>query len=213
MNNVNRPLLWPLALLTLIALAGPPVRAQNLSFGSPLSFQSQLTRDDQVQLFTFSLDAFSLVSVRTWSYAGGVNANGVPIARGGFDPVLSLFHGSGLLLARDDDNDFGLGYVLPDRVTGNAWDAYLEIELDPGSYTVAISQYDNVALGPSLSDGFARAGEGNFTGGPFLDREGNPRSGRFALDITVIPEPGTGVLLLPALLPLAGIFLRRRSRA
>ena len=85
------------------------------------------------------------------SYAGGTNADGVAIAAGGFDPVLTLFDSSGVLVDQNDDNP---NTPTGDPNTGAAYDSFLQVTLDAGSYTVAVSQYDNFAIGPNLSDGF-----------------------------------------------------------
>ena len=69
-------------LAVVMMLATPAVWATNLSF------TGTFTHDDNVQLFTFVVGAPSTVTLRTWSYAGGVNAAGATIARGGFDPIL-----------------------------------------------------------------------------------------------------------------------------
>ena len=37
--------------------------------------------------------------------------------------------------------------------------------LAAGDYTVAVTQFDNFAIGPNLSDGFDQDGNGNFTAG------------------------------------------------
>src|SRR5690242_12666474 len=58
------------------------------------SFTGNFTDLDQVQYFTFTVSGGSTVSIRTYSYAGGTNAAGVAIARGGFDPTIALFHGT-----------------------------------------------------------------------------------------------------------------------
>lgn len=127
---------------------------------SDFSFTGTFNRDDNVQLFNFVAGGSSSVILRTWSYAGGTNAAGDVIARGGFDPILALFDSAGNYIDQNDDG--GCSLVAADAVTGKCWDTYFSAALVAGHYTVAIMQYDNFA-GSSLSDLFARQGQGNFT--------------------------------------------------
>jgi hypothetical protein len=117
------------------------------------SFVGAFTRDDNVALFSFAVadGPISVVTVRTSSYASG-----------GFDPILSLFRGDGLLLADNDDVNLGIpaSIVPADPATGQRSDSFLEMDLEPGVYTLALTQYDNFAAGPNLSNGFLRSGQG-----------------------------------------------------
>jgi hypothetical protein len=74
-----------LAALAAMVLVSTPAAAADFSF------TGNFTQDDNVQLFNFVVGAPSSVTLRTWSYAGGTNAAGTTIARGGFDPILALF--------------------------------------------------------------------------------------------------------------------------
>ena len=184
-----------------LAAGSVPVLAANVSF------TGQLAGDNAVQLFSFTLGASSDVTLRTWSYAGGMNATGSLVSAGGFDPVVSLFFGSGdaaLLIGADDD---GFG-VAADPSTGLALDSLLEsAALPAGNYTVALTQVANFANGPTLGDGFLGAGNPGFDG----------RSNAWALDIlgvasaTVVPEPTTFLLTMLGLSALGGATRRRRK--
>jgi PEP-CTERM motif len=208
------------AVLTLLAASA--------ALADNFSFQGTFTSDDNVQLFNFTVGSTSTVTLRTWSYAGGVDAAGVNIPRGGFDPILALFDSSG---AEINQNDDGGSNVPADSVTGENYDTYLQSTLSPGSYTVSVMEYDNFANGPNLSDGFARTGQGNFTAefgcsaGIFCDvsddPDGNSRNGNWEFDIlgvnsagpiggSGVPEPASiGLLLLGAgALGIAGKKLR-----
>jgi hypothetical protein len=157
-----------------------------------VSFTGTLAGDNDVMLFSFTLAADANVTLRTLSYAGGVNAAGSPIADGGFDPVIALFAGSGnsaLLIDGDDDG-------------GPDLDALLQLSpLLAGTYTVALSQVANFANGPTLGDGFLGLGDPGFGG----------RSSAWALDIlgvdtaNAIPEPATLALALFGLVAAAGL--------
>ncbi len=183
------------------------------------SFTGSFTQDDDVQLFSFTVDSISTVTLFTLSYAGGTNADGSIISAGGFDPNLSLFDSSGLLIYQNDDGtppDVGI-----DMDVFLAFDTFLQIVLTPGTFTVAISQYGNFANGPTLGDGFSRDGQGNFAGG-FIDYFDNPRTNEWAFDIlnvegayaqheypeTPVPEPSTLTLLGFGILA-GGVFRKK----
>lgn len=147
------------------------------------------------------METSSVVTLRTLSYAGGVNASGQTIGRGGFDPILAVFDSQGRLIGQNDD---GGSSVPADPVTGRHYDTFLTVSLPPGTYTVCIMQYDNFANGPNLSNGFVDTGRGNFTAAlygppgatdPFWDANSSKRDGHWAFDILnvnqaqAIPKP------------------------
>jgi hypothetical protein len=185
--------------------------------GADFSFTGNLLNDDDVQLFNFTVGSTSDVTLRTWSYAGGVNAAGAVIPRGGFDPILAVFDSSGALIDANDD-----GAVVPiDPVTNAAFDTLLFLDnLAPGSYTVSVMQFANFALGPNLSDGFIGS---NTTG--FVDVTGNARTSAWAFDIlnvnaadVVVPPqppvgaPDSGSTLLLISLAFGGLIAVRRTQ-
>lgn len=212
------------------------VLAFSLSIGvaaaGNFSYTGAFSQDDQLQVFLFTAPSASTV-VRTWSYAGGINAAGQMILPGGFDPILTVFDATGGLVAGSpliDSNNDGAG-VDTDPATGNAFDSLLVLNLlTPGStYALILSQNDNVANGPTYGDGFGRSGQGNFTAGafgcpgtdPFCDASPAQRNGQWAVDILgvgsatdvtnagAVPEPGTTLLLVTGLSSL--VLLGRRK--
>jgi hypothetical protein len=117
------------------------------------SFTGNLTNDDDVQLFNFSVSSPRIVTLRTWSFDGGTNAGGTDISAGGFDPVIALFDNSGNLIVQVDDSD-----------SGETFDSLLTQNVDVGEYTVSLMQYANFAFGPTLAEGFQGSETINFNG-------------------------------------------------
>jgi hypothetical protein len=195
------------------------------TFAGSFSFTGTFTQDDDLQSFFFSISSNTTITLRTYGYAGGTNFAGTNIARGGFDPILSLFDNAGNLI--NVNNDGGCGVVNQDSVTGACWDSYISTSLPAGLYRAVLSQSDNSANGPTLADGFQRAGQGNFTGPAFIGSEGsfidaNPsqRNGNWAVDLlnvdraavsplTDVPEPSTWLLVSSSLAFVAAKRIRR----
>src|SRR3954471_24963652 len=67
------------------------------------SFTGMFSRDDDVQFFSLVVCAPSTVTLRSYSYAGGSQANGNVVLAGGFDPVVTVFNSAGQLIAEQDD--------------------------------------------------------------------------------------------------------------
>lgn len=152
------------------------------------SLRGTFDQDDDVQLFDFSVNKTSAVTFRTYSYAGGTQADGTVITGGGFDPVLTLFDGNGQFLAFNDDDTSGT--VAEDTQTGQGYDSLLNLILAAGNYTVALTQFGNFTNSANLADGFSQEGNGNFTSSfsrcttniSFCDFTGNLRTNQWAFD-------------------------------
>lgn len=201
------------ALLALCAYVSP-------ASATNMSYTGQFANDNSVQLITFTVGALSTVGLRTWSYAGGVNAAGQAIARGGFDPIVALFNSAGVLIGEQDDA--GCSKVSADAVTRQCWDINFNIELVAGTYTASIQQWNNFNVSGNLADGFyyQDAQYQNFRNGS-IDEMDVRRNGLWALDIlnvnpapqaqVQVPEPASLGLLGAAPFGMAALRRRRAS--
>jgi hypothetical protein len=203
----------------LAAVFALPSRAANFSF------TGNFNQDDDRRVFEIVLNSPATLTMYSLSYGGGVNAAGATIARGGFDPLLSLFAGAGpSAVLINTNNDGPCPPLTQDSVTNACWDAFIQTSLPSGTYTLVLTQSDNTPLGPSLGDGFARDGQGNFTGplftgqpGVFWDANPNQRNSQWAVDILNVdavldvPEPASMLLVGSALLVFA-LYRRRASK-
>ncbi len=174
------------------------------------TYTGNFRTDDQVNLFSILSTSTQNYSFFTTSYAGGNNLNGTRSASGGFVPVLTLFDGMGAPIGSDGGSGMCRGSAVADGSTGLCNDALLQETLGPGSYTLALSEFPNVAIG-NLGTPFLFAGQttGSLCGssGQFLETDLAPcaqRNSSYAVDVTTgalpspIPEPPTWILVLPA---------------
>ena len=201
--------------VTVVALFAATVGAVALQ-ASVDSFTGVFPGDDFVQLFSITVGPDSSLLAQSFGYAGGTNGNGTVIPAGGFDTFFSLFDPAGDLFLTNDDG--GCTKVGTDPVTGGCFDSYLNVTdlINPGVYTLALTESPNQAQGSlGQPDTFAfPEGTGNFTcaafgpgspTSPFCD--GTQRNGDWALDISgsdvtsvvaaaATPEPSYLPLLL-----------------
>ncbi len=164
------------------------------------SFSGAFLADDNSVVITFTVSSTSTVDAHTWSYGGtgnapgGTNIKGQVIPPGGFVPVLSLFDATGNLIALSSAGPIPVPPFSVDPTTGAAFDGVFipAPVLTPGTYTLVLTEYDNLPNGPTLADGFSEQGNGNFTGPlfgcpdpnvPFCDLSAVNRTANWQLDL------------------------------
>ena len=180
------------------------------------AFTGLFLNDSDSHYFTFSTSGGT--TIRTLSYGGGTNVVGNLISPGGFDPLLNIFDMTGTQVGSADDSSGGnacLGGITSG--TEGCLDSYFQGSLAPGTYILVVTQFDNVANGPTLSDGFT---PGSACVASFCDGFDNTtaRTGNWAVDIltadsasdiSAAPEPGT--IALAGFGVAAFTLIRRRS--
>jgi len=207
-----------IVLLAAIGLSAGSASAANFSFTGAFS------RDDQFEIFSIGIASTSTVVFTTLGYAGGTNAAGMVIPPGGFDPYLSVFDSTGLLIGVNEDGAFGT--VNIDPVTAVGFDSRLTMLLLPGTYTLILTESNNQPFGPTLVDGFSGTGQGDFTGpefigapGAFWDLTPAQRNGNWAADMfnvasvtdISVPEPPAALLIgLGAALSFVAAYCRTK---
>jgi hypothetical protein len=188
-------------------------------------FGPQAHADTATESGTFSADNSVYTYDITVSGTQNYTFYTTSYATGGFVPYLTLFStsgaNSGMPLGFDGADGMCSGSMTADATTGMCDDAFLQETLSPGTYTLDLTEFPNVANG-NLSDGFLFAGDATATGdvcgvsgGMFLQADVAPcvqRTDAYSLTITSAsptPEPSTFLLGLPVA---AFILLSARRR-
>lgn len=196
--------------LALLLVGSPSVMANSFSF------TGNFTNDSEVQYFDFSLTTDSTtVIINTLSLNGGFNLAGELIATGGFNPYLSLWDQStGAWVFDTLAKNIGSEAIISNTAP------YSYGTLLAGNYILALSQYDNVAWGTNLSNGFAADhGFASFDPiSPFTTNGGGGR-GHWAVDIqnvaraniSAVPLPGSFGFIISGLLAIASLTRRKLS--
>ena len=189
------------------------------------SFTGMLATSEATFETTVTLTSASDVTLQTFGFGGGTNAQGTAIAPGGTDPFVAIFSGTGSgasILTDASSNPFGTSLDLgnyssfvgcgPANTVSDFGDTTcgdVTMTLDSlavGTYTIVLSDgqyianavFDNGTLGEGFTD---------FTGGVFCNAVDTATgtacpntSGVYALDVTVssqlAPTPEPGTLVL-----------------
>jgi hypothetical protein len=217
-----------LGLAALLMIASP-------CFANVISLAGALdpNNPNDVFLFGFTLTSKSNVTIQSYGYGGsgnatgGKNAAGVVIPAGGFDTYASLFAGLGpaaTFLGSNDD-----GNCPPGAANPACLDSTLQFaSLAPGGYTFALTLPFNFSVAENQGSGTLGDGFIGLQSDYFDSVSGTVRTSNFAVDIaaqvpiqpvaTSTPEPDLSVLLVGALLAMAGklkkqsVILNRRTR-
>jgi hypothetical protein len=217
---LKHKLAWSLGVLALSVMAGTRMEASSLSDTFTGTLTSESGSTGSVVLESFSLTAPSEVTIYTTSYGGGMNLNGSTTGPGGFQPNITLYDGTGFVVANQSPSFSPIANADP----SNGWkgDGYLQdTDAPAGTYYVTLTDWQNqlgvTATGLNLST----SAYTQFTGpggSSFQDVQGNTRTGNYALDISAmplgtssVPEPATALLVVPAFAALALILRKRRS--
>ncbi|WFS64212.1 DVUA0089 family protein [Pseudodesulfovibrio thermohalotolerans] len=186
-------------------LSGVPAQAYDYDYFGNMEYHNDVLRFD----FSVSTSGERIFFSSSWD-------------DGGFDPMLGLWDAAGNLIYFQDDGGL-VGSQLSNGVSYDyeEWDSFYTVLLDPGSYFLTLTTYDNFNISDSYSDGFYRAGET-----PILISEWSQPSNGFRTDdyafhilnvdtasgpgeTPPVPEPSTVVLLIAGL---AGCLVFGRKR-
>ncbi len=127
-------------------------------------FSGSIFADNAIVFIDFSLDADRTVTLFTSSWGDDLGDGDGWVAGGGFDPVLTLWDSTGVLVAEQSDGDTE-GTTQSNGVdyTYGVWDVFDSFALTAGDYTATLTQYDNFAIDTILGNGFVHDDSPNFT--------------------------------------------------
>jgi hypothetical protein len=214
------------AVLCLLAATAVGLSAESLSYTGTLN-----TPQD-VFATTFTLTATDTVTFQTWGFGGGTNAAGTAIPAGGFDPLITLFSGTGLSATMvvdgsnnplaNADNLYNPPWSFVDNcpaagtvaIGGNndCGDVLMQAVLGAGTYTLVLTDANYIPFAvydPTvpLSGGFSDLTGGAFqTCDPVADACITP-NGNYAVDIVSAQSDLTTPIPEPSTLPLLCIGL------
>ena len=222
----NQSSRWRDALLMLVLIQ---LGSTGIARANALSYSGTLADAEDFFQTTVTLLSAGTLTLQTWEFGGGINASGMDIAPGGFDPLVAVFAGTGSGASLVNGTSDGLsnygsfsgcppaGTVNIGSFSGQCGDITMSLTALPaGTYTVILSDaeyipnalFDNGTFGEGFTD---------LTGGslPFQTCVDQNNciidTANWALDITGAsgtPEPATWGT---AILSLAMMALVRRT--
>jgi hypothetical protein len=181
-------------------------------FAGTVSYTGTLDSPEDTFETSATLSADGTLTLQTWGFGGGTNADGVAIPAGGFDPFVGVFDSDDDLIQGTSDvlSNYGsftgcppAGLVTIGSVADNCGDITMSLALPAGTYTVLVSDADYIpnAIFDSPSYGNLSEGFTDFTGGAFQtcadESDCNNDTANWALDVTTsggaagAPEPGS----------------------
>ncbi|GAA0810615.1 DVUA0089 family protein [Colwellia asteriadis] len=193
--------------ILLVALMFFMATQANATLMSAHSFTGNFDNDESRFYIQFDVTDTATISFLSHSYAGGVNAAGTTVADGGFDPQLFIFDAASTLLQSDDDSS-----TVVSASSGNAWDSYISLVLNAGSYTAVLTQFNSDFLSGDLVTGeWTMSNQNNFNGRTSfysfdISGENLANVGGIGVGTTPTPvsEPTTLAILALGLLGFAG---------
>lgn len=201
-----KPLCCAAGLLSWMLLAAPCL-ADSVSLTGSLDPNNA----NDVLLYSFTLSAASSLTIQSYGYGGsssapgGTNAAGSVIPAGGFDTYFSLFDETGPTATFLTSNDDGL--CPPGTPSPTCHDSTLALNpLAAGSYTLAVSVFDNFSFAENFGTG--TLGDGFIGLGDYFDAaSGTVRTSDCAVDISAgglvaTPEPAAWPVVAVGLLVL-----------
>ncbi len=209
---------------TVVLVSALICSSNTLAIPSDFDFSGQFFADNDVALFDFTLESDQTVTLFTSSWGDDLGDGDGWVAGAGFDPILTIWDGSGVLVDEQDNGDIE-GTTASNGVdyTYGVWDVFLDVALPAGDYFATLTQYDNFSIDTLLGNGFQRDDSPTFTfddgfgSDPFFNgvwSADDPRSGDWAFHIlnadaaSQIPVGATWALFGIGLL---GLFSTRRD--
>jgi len=211
--------------------------AMGVASASVISLTGTLNTAEDTFETTVSVATAGTVTLQTWGFGGGINAAGMVIASGGFDPLVAVFAGTGSGATILNGSSDGLsnyssftgcppaGTVTIGSFAGQCGDITMVMSLSMGTYTVILSDaeyipnaiFDNGTFG----EGFTDLTPGTLPLQTCADQNNCVNdTANWALDITTpgvsvaAPEPstlGTACLGLLSLAVFARVMQRRKA--
>ncbi|HUP02858.1 MAG TPA: DVUA0089 family protein [Bryobacteraceae bacterium] len=188
------------AAIVLLACCSVPM------LGATSSYTGTLTspEDSASGAFVVNVPFAGVLTVQTWGFGGGTNAEGTAIAAGGFDPFVAVFSGTGAtaaFLAGSSDilSNYSSHAGCPAAgkvmigANSDCGDVAFSVTVAPGSYTIVLTDAGYVPAAVFESSGTLGDGFIDLTGGaPLQTCDGAciAPTGNFALDIGT---PGTSL--------------------
>ena len=175
-------------LIATTALSGISVAFPVIAATASYTGSLDPTNPNDVFLVSFVVANSVPVTIQTYGYGGsanapgGKNAAGMVIPTGGFDSYVSVFKGTGasaMFVVSNDD-----GVCPPGTAAPACHDSTLIAILPAGTYTLALTAFENFSFAENLGSG--TLGDGLIGLGTYFDQaSAMDRSANYAVDIKI----------------------------